>query len=142
MDCLLKTNTNYKNLKITGGSKYIYKKKLGKTCFQHYMVYENFKDLPLRTTSDKVLLGKPFNIAENLKYDGYQCRLASMIYKFFYKNSTGTSTHSGTGINVENQQLAEELHKPVIRTFENHKVYPSFNGPYLGSRFSRYAINK
>ena len=28
---------------------------------------------------------KAFNIAKNLKYDGYQCGLASMIYKVFDK---------------------------------------------------------
>ena len=32
---------------------------------------------------------KAFNITKNLKYDGYQRRLASMIYKFFDKNNSG-----------------------------------------------------
>ena len=47
-----------------------------------------------------------------------------MIYKFLDKTSTSTSTHTGTGINFENQQLGEELHKPIIRKFK--KVYLSF----------------
>ena len=34
------------------------------------MVYGNFKDLPKRTASDKVLYDKAINIAKNLKYDG------------------------------------------------------------------------
>ena len=38
-----------------------------------------------RVASDKVLRGKPFNIAKIPKYDGYQRGLASMIYKFFDK---------------------------------------------------------
>ena len=38
------------------------------------MVYGNFKDLPRRTTADKVLRDKAFNIAKNLKCDGYQHR--------------------------------------------------------------------
>ena len=29
-----------------------------------------------------------FNIAENLKYDGYQRGLASMVYNFFDKKSS------------------------------------------------------
>ena len=36
------------------------------------MAYRNFKDLPRRTASDKVLRDKSFNIAKNPKYDGYQ----------------------------------------------------------------------
>ena len=39
-----------------------------------------------RTSSDKVLGDKAFNIAKNPKYDGYQRGLPSMIYKFFAKN--------------------------------------------------------
>ena len=44
------------------------------------MTYEGFKDLNRRTTADKVLRDKPFNIGKNLKYDGYQHGLASMVY--------------------------------------------------------------
>ena len=32
---------------------------------------------------------KVFNIATNLKYDEYQRGLASMIYKFFHKKTSG-----------------------------------------------------
>ena len=49
------------------------------------MAYGGFKDLAKRTASDKVLRDKAFNIAKNLKYDGYQRGLASMVYKFFDK---------------------------------------------------------
>ena len=80
-------------------------------CFQHDMAYGDFKDIARRTASDKVLRDKAFNIAKNPKYDGYQRGLASMIYKFFDKKS------KGSGVNIEvkhNEQLAEELHKPII----------------------------
>ena len=43
------------------------------------MVYGDFKYLPKRTASDEVLCDKAFNIAKNPKYDGDQCRLASMV---------------------------------------------------------------
>ena len=49
------------------------------------MVYGDFKDLDRRTASDKILHDKAFNIAKNLKCDGYQRSLASMVYKFFDK---------------------------------------------------------
>ena len=49
------------------------------------MAYGNFKDLNRITLSDKVLRDKEFNIAKNLKYDGYKPGLASMVYKFLIK---------------------------------------------------------
>ena len=42
--------------------------------------YEDFKDLPKRTTPDKVLHNKVFDIAKNPKYNGYQCGLASVVF--------------------------------------------------------------
>ena len=92
------------------------------------MAYRNFKDLSRRKTSEKELWVKP-NIAKNLKHDRCQCRLASLIYKFFHKKSSGTNT-SGAAFKSKimlNQQLDDELHKPIIRTFEKRKVH-SFKG--------------
>ena len=88
-----------------------------------------------RTASDKVLRDKGFKIAKNLKYDGYQRRLASMVYKFFDKNSS-----SGNGIaNIktkQNMQLAEELHKPIIGNFKNRTVYSGSKYNIWGSDLS------
>ena len=69
----------------TGDTNYIYKNELDKACFQHDMVYGDFKDLKRRIFSDKVLRDKAFNITKNPKYDEYQRGLASMRYKFFEK---------------------------------------------------------
>ena len=80
-------------------------------CFQHDMAYGDFKDIARRTASDNIFINKAFNIATNPKYDGYQRGLVSMLYKFFDKKS------KGSGVNIEvkhNEQLAEELHKPII----------------------------
>ena len=78
------------------------------------MAYGDFKDLVRRTASDKFLRDKAFNIAKNPKYDGYQRGLASMIYNIFDKKSKG----SGVNIPLEsNEELAKELHKPIIRKF-------------------------
>ena len=98
--------------KETGDTSYTYKNEHDKACFQHDMAYGDFKGLKRRKASDKVLSDKAFNIAKNPKYDEYQRGLASMVYKFFDKKS------KGSGINIEvkhNEQLAKELHKPIIR---------------------------
>ena len=77
------------------------------------MAYGDYKDLPRRPASDKILLDKAFSIVKNPKYDWYRRRLASMVYKFFDKKSA-----SGGGFeNMPNEKLAKELHKPTIRDF-------------------------
>ena len=80
------------------------------------MAHGDFKDLPRRTASDKVLRDKRFNVAKSQKYDGCQRGLASVVYKFFDKKSLG----SGIAM-LQNKQLAEELHKPIIRRFKKNK---------------------
>ena len=47
------------------------------------MACEDFKNFPRRTSSNKVLCDKAFNIAKNLNYDEYQCELALMVNKYF-----------------------------------------------------------
>ena len=95
--------------------------------FSTWLAYGKTKDLPKRTQSDKVLRDKAFKIASDPKYDGYQRGLASMVYKFFDKKS------SGSGIaNEPNYQLANELHKPIIRKFKKRKVYSSFRDNIWG----------
>ena len=47
----------------------------------------------IRTQSDKVLKDKTFKIGSDLKYDGYQIGLVSMIYKFFNKNLVEVVCH-------------------------------------------------
>ena len=49
------------------------------------MAYRDFNYLQRRTVLDKVLSKKAFEIATNLKYDGYKRGLASMVYKLFDK---------------------------------------------------------
>ena len=57
---------------------------------------------------------KIFKIAKNPKYDGYQRALASAVYKFCDKKSSGSGI---TAIKLD-YQLANELHKPIIRKFK------------------------
>ena len=50
-----------------------------------------------------------------------------MVYKFFNKKSASLTDKSteGSGVNTkltpQNQQLAEELHKPIIKNFKKEK---------------------
>ena len=108
-----KNKERIQKFKETGDTSYIYKNELDKACFQHDMAYGDFKDMKRRTPSDKILRDKAFNIAKNPKYDRYQRGLVFMVYKFFDKKSEG----SGIVNNKENMQLAEELHKPIIKRF-------------------------
>ena len=86
-----KNKERIQRFKETVDTRYIYKKEIDKVCFQHDMTYVGFKDLPRRTTSDKVLLEKAFTIAKIPKYDGYQRDLDSMVYKFFDNKSSSGS---------------------------------------------------
>ena len=111
----------------TGNTDFIYRNELGKACFQHDMAYGKSKYLAERTKSDKVLRDRAFRIASDPKYDGYQRGLASMVYKFFDKKS------SGSGVATEpNYQLANELHRQIIRKFKRRKVYSSFRDNIWG----------
>ena len=125
------------------------------------MAYGDFKDIKRRTASDKILRNKAFNIAKNPKYDGYQRGLASMVYKFFDKKSTGSgivnnsnsnsnnnnnnNNNNNSNSNISNNsnsnnndikqhlQLAEELHKPIVRKFKKRKVYSGFRDNIWGA---------
>ena len=125
--------------KETGYTKYIYKNELYKACFAHDAAYSDSKDLTKRTVADKVLRDKAFNIAKNSKYDGYQRGLASMVYKSFDKKSASLADKStrGSGVNIklspQNQQLVEELHKPIIRKFKKRKINPAFTDNIWGA---------
>ena len=114
-----------------------------RACFQYDMAYEDFKDLPRRTASDKVLCYKAFNIARNSKYDGYRHRFTSMVYKFFDKKSSVDTTSAGAIgnktmsnrllLDLATHQLTEELNKPTIRKFQKRKVYSFFKDNIWGA---------
>ena len=108
-----KNKERIQKFKETGDTSYIYKNELDKACFQHDMVYGDFKDLKI---SDKGLRDKAFNIAKNPKYNGYQSWLASMIYKLFDEKAKDSGVNNNNDIK-QNLQLTEELHKPIIKNF-------------------------
>ena len=87
------------------------------------MAYGDFENLTRGTGSDKILRDKAFNFAKNLKYDGYRSGLASVVYKFFDKKTSGSGIKDK---NISNKKLAKELHKPIIRKVKKRKEPSSF----------------
>ena len=70
-----------------------------------------------------------FKIASDPKYDGYQRGLASMVYKFFDKKSSGrgvTTSLANKSATKPNYQLGNELHRKIIRKFKKRKVHSCF----------------
>ena len=59
-----------------------------------------------------------------------------MVNKFFDKKSQGSGRPLSPALqlanNKENMQLADELHKPIIRKFKKRKVYSSFRDNIWG----------
>ena len=105
---------------------------------------------------------KAFNIAKNPKYDGYQRGTAPMVYKFLIKKTSGKvaalvqsetslsktlaarATRNKSTIkneNISNKELAEVLHKPIIKKFDERKIHSPFIDNIFGHRFGRYAID-
>ena len=114
-----------------GNTEFIYRNELDKACFQHDMAYGKAKDLPKRTQPDRVLRDKAFKIESDPKYNGYQRGLASIVYKFFDKIS------SRSGVDAEpNNQLANELHRQIIRKSKRWKVSSSFRDNIWGVDFA------
>ena len=97
------------------------------------MAYGDFQDLNRRTIADKVLRDKAFSIPKNPKYDRYHSGLASMVYKFLDKKSSGGTINKE---NISNKELAEVLHKPIIRKSETRKVHWSFIDDIWGAYLS------
>ena len=59
-----------------------------------------------------------------------------MVYKSFDKKSEGSGAkhvNNNTKLTPQNQQLAEELHKPIIKKFEKRKVHAAFKDNIWGA---------
>ena len=52
-----------------------------------------------------------------------------MVYKFFDKKSTGSGVATKS---AQNYQLANELHRRIIRKFKRKKVHSSFRDNIWG----------
>ena len=141
-----------KEFKRTGDTCLLYRNELDKARFKHDAAYAKYKDVENRLISDQKLRNSAYDIASNPKYDGYQRGLASMVYTFFDSkvapldkktmSSKGNAKRSSLERTGNNKILAEELHKPVIKTFNKRKVYSQFRdniwGVDLADTQSRY----
>ena len=83
----------------------------------------DFKYLAKRTAADRILRNKAFNIAKDPKNDEYQRGLASMVYRFFNRKAKGGGIKNEI---KQNEHLAKELHKPIIKNFKKRKVHSAF----------------
>ena len=116
----------FQNFRETGNLKhiyiylYIYTNKLGKACFTHDATYSYSENLAKRTISEKILRERAYEITINPEYDGYRRGLASMVCKFFDKK-----TRSATKASIT-EELAQELHMPVIKKFQRRNIYARF----------------
>ena len=90
-----------------------------------------------RTAFDKILCDKAFSIAKYLKYDGYQRRLASMVYKFFNKKGCGGATRISNksaieNKNISNKKIVKGWHILIIKKIQEKKSTITFKRHYLG----------
>ena len=93
---------------------------------QHILIIKIFQKELLQI---KFKINKAFDIAKDPKYDGYQRGLASMVYKFFDSKVASPdkkSVGSGAKHIPQNEQLADELHKSIIRKTKKRKAYSAF----------------
>ena len=114
----IKHRERIQKFRKAGNLKHLYRNELDKVCFAHDAVYSDSKDLAKRPVLEKILKDRAYEIARNLKHDGYQRALASIVHKIFDKKI-------GLEVSV-NEQLAEELHKTVIKKFKIRKVCGKF----------------
>ena len=93
-------------------------------CFENDLGYVIFKYLLRRTAFYKVLRKKDLILLKiQIMMDTKE-----VLLHWFVK-STGTDKTNGGTIKskvMPNQQLVNELHKPIIRTFTKFKVHSSF----------------
>ena len=68
----------------------------------------------------KCYTDKTLNIAKNTKYNEYQRGLISMVYHFFDKKPSGSVVKNES---MSSQELAEELHKAIIRKVRKRKTH-------------------
>ena len=141
-----------KEFKRTGDTRYIYRNELD-ACFQHDSAYADHKDLINRTEADKFLRDKAYDIATNPKCDGYQRGLASMVYKFFDKKSTGSdfkklkNTAEPSTLVRSSSILADERHKPIFNAFNKiikqsnrkpNKIWVDQGGEFYNNVFEKW----
>ena len=76
---------------------------------------------------------RAYKIITNPIYDGYKRGLATMVCKCFYKK-TGWGAEGSV-----NEELGQELHKPLTENLRRRKVYFRFKGNIWGTDLAEMA---
>ena len=122
-----KNKERIQKFKETRDKTYIFKNELDKACFKHDMALGDLAKMTVKF--HKLLKNKAFNIAKNLKYDGYQRGLASVIYNAFDKKpKTVVLIKKSNKLN----NWLKILHKPIIRKSKERIVYFSYKDNIWG----------
>ena len=116
----------------TGDFRYIHQNELDEACFKNNIVFGDFKDLPRRAASDKLLRDKMFRTAKYPKYDGYQRGIASVVYNLLIKSPLTAVLLLKTSVPQTRQRKTLNIHKSIIRKFEKGTVYSSFKDNICG----------
>ena len=111
-----KNKERIQKFKEVGDSRYISQKELA-------LKQLTFKNFTRRTASDKIFYDKAFNIVKNPKYEGCQRGLASMVSQVFDKKALGSGIKNE---NISNNELPEELHKPILRKSKKGTLQSAF----------------
>ena len=104
---------------------HIAKNKLDAACFQHDSAYNKYKNSVKRKQSDTVVRNKALKIATDPRVNGYHRSLAAVVYKFINERTKGLGLNFVKN-SLNNEMLAKELHKQIIRNFKRRNLYSSF----------------
>lgn len=112
---LQKTKNRYKSLEKQGILD-TYRNELDRACFHLYMAYAHFKHSARKTTYDRKQRTTQW-VSSRTSVNGLQ---------FFYKKVKWIGVYTAIKIKLKlSQQLADELHKPIIRNIKKLKGYLS-----------------
>ena len=92
------------------------------------MAYGHFKNLNRTTAAGKVLRDQLFNIVKIQNMMDINVDLLQWFIHFLIKKTSGGATTLANksavqNKNISNKELAEELHKTIIKKFDKRKVH-------------------
>ena len=126
---MYKKQRKNKKFKETGDSRYIYQNELDKACFQHDMASGDFENLTKRIALIKSCVIKHLILLKVRIMRDINADLLQWPIKLLMNNSCGSGIKNEK---ISNQQLAEKLHKPIIKKIEEKKSTLTFHRQYLG----------
>ena len=126
---MYKKQRKNKKFKETGDSRYIYQNELDKACFQHDMASGDFENLTKRIALIKSCVIKHLILLKVRIMRDVNADLLQWPINLLMKKSCGSGIINEK---ISNQQLAEKLHKSIIKKIEEKKSTLTFHRQYLG----------